>query len=124
MNAATSPLAADSVLMTVTGSLVLIIFVMVALAWLFRRSGLNRRLNNASHAMTLVASQSLGTRERVVLMDVGNQRLVLGVTATQITCLATQERPAQEAEVAVGSPVAFSAMLDKFRQKYRQDAES
>ena len=124
MNSAPSTLAADSLLMTVTGSLGLIILVMVALAWLVRRSGLNRRLHSASHAMTLVASQSLGARERVVLMDVGELRLVLGVTASQITCLATQERPAQVAEAASATPVAFSAMLDKFRHQYRQDAES
>lgn len=122
MNATDSLPATGSVLMTVSGALALIVLLMVVLAWAARRSGLARRLNDAQGNMTLVATQSLGPRERLVLVDVGEQRLVLGVTASQITCLATQARP--EATPQTTAPAAtFPLMLEKLRQKYRPGGE-
>jgi flagellar protein FliO/FliZ len=117
-------MASDSVLMTVMGALALVVLLMVALAWVFRRSGLSRRLNDGSGAMTLVASKSLGARERLVLVDVGDQRLVLGVTASQITCLTAQPRPAAETAAPAAAPLPFPALLEKLRHKYRQDPDS
>ncbi|EKS9204726.1 flagellar biosynthetic protein FliO [Enterobacter cloacae] len=117
MNATDSLPATGSMLMTVTGALALIILLMVVMAWAARRSGLARRLNDAQGNMTLVATQSLGPRERLVLVDVGEQRLVLGVTASQITCLATQARPENAPQAS--APATFPLMLEKLRQKYR-----
>lgn len=122
MNATTSLPATGSVLMTVTGALALIVLLMVVLAWAARRSGLSRRLNDARGTMTLVATQSLGPRERLVLVDVGEQRLVLGVTATQITCLTAQPRP-ENAPQADAPVAAFPQMLDRLRQKHRPGGE-
>ncbi|CZU55553.1 TPA: flagellar biosynthetic protein FliO [Enterobacter cloacae] len=121
MNATDSLPATGSVLMTVSGALALIILLMVVMAWAARRSGLARRLNDAQGNMTLVATQSLGPRERLVLVDVGEQRLVLGVTASQITCLATQARPENAPQAS--APATFPLMLEKLRQKYRPGGE-
>lgn len=121
MNATDSLPATGSMLMTVTGALALIILLMVVMAWAARRSGLARRLNDAQGNMTLVATQSLGPRERLVLVDVGEQRLVLGVTASQITCLATQARP--ENALQASAPATFPQLLEKLRQKYRPGGE-
>lgn len=122
MNATDSLPATGSVLMTVSGALALIILLMVVMAWAARRSGLARRLNNAQGNITLVATQSLGPRERLVLVDVGEQRLVLGVTASQITCLATQPRP-ENAPQTSAPAMTFPLMLEKLRQKYRPGGE-
>ncbi|AFM60674.1 MULTISPECIES: flagellar biosynthetic protein FliO [Enterobacter] len=122
MNATDSLPATGSVLMTVSGALALIILLMVVMAWAARRSGLARQLNDAQGNMTLVATQSLGPRERLVLVDVGEQRLVLGVTASQITCLATQPRP-ENAPQTTAPAATFPLMLEKLRQKYRPGGE-
>ncbi|CAH5341494.1 Flagellar protein FliO [Enterobacter cloacae] len=122
MNATDSLPATGSVLMTVSGALALIILLLVVMAWAARRSGLARRLNDAQGNMTLVATQSLGPRERLVLVDVGDQRLVLGVTASQITCLATQPR-SENAPQASAPAATFPLMLEKLRQKYRPGGE-
>ncbi|MGN7789857.1 flagellar biosynthetic protein FliO [Enterobacter sp. 22452] len=122
MNATDSLPATGSVLMMVSGALALIILLMVVMAWAARRSGLARRLNDAQGNMTLVATQSLGPRERLVLVDVGEQRLVLGVTASQITCLATQARP-ENAPQTSAPAATFPLMLEKLRQKYRPGGE-
>ncbi|HFK5652854.1 flagellar biosynthetic protein FliO [Enterobacter cloacae] len=122
MNATDSLPATGSVLMTVSGALALIVLLMVVLAWAARRSGLARRLNDAQGNMTLIATQSLGPRERLVLVDVGEQRLVLGVTASQITCLATQPRP-ENAPQTTAPAATFPLLLEKLRQKYRPGGE-
>lgn len=122
MNATDSLPATGSILMTVSGALALILLLLVVLAWAARRSGLARRRNDAQGNMTLVATQSLGPRERLVLVDVGDQRLVLGVTASQITCLATQPRP-ENAPQASAPAATFPLMLEKLRQKYRPGGE-
>ncbi|MGK4351535.1 flagellar biosynthetic protein FliO [Enterobacter sichuanensis] len=122
MNATDSLPATGSILMTVSGALALILLLLVVLAWAARRSGLARRLNDAQGNMTLVATQSLGPRERLVLVDVGDQRLVLGVSASQITCLATQPRP-ENAPQASAPAATFPLMLEKLRQKYRPGGE-
>lgn len=121
MNATDSLPATGSVLMTISGALALIVLLLVVLAWAARRSGLARRLQGAQGSMTLVATQSLGPRERLVLVDVGEQRLVLGVTASQITCLATQVRPENASQDT--APAAFPQMLDKLRQRYSPGGE-
>ena len=122
---ASDVLATDSVLMTVTGALALIILAMVILAWIVRRSGLSRRLHDSQNVMTLVATKSLGNRERLVLVDVGDQRLVLGVTATQIACLATLAKPSSaQPEVAPAGAGSFGQLLHKFCQKHRGGAAS
>ena len=125
MTAATSLHAAasvpqESMLLSVGGTLALIVLLMVALAWLARRSGVARRLNDAGGAMSVVASKSLGARERLVLVDVGDRRLVLGVTASQITCLATQARPEAPLSEPQQAPATFGTMLEALRQKHRQ----
>ncbi|OXL37742.1 flagellar biosynthetic protein FliO [Enterobacter mori] len=122
MNATNSLPATGPVLMTVTGALALVVLLLVVLAWAARRSGLVRRMNDAQGNITLVATQSLGPRERLVLVDVGEQRLVLGVTASQVTCLATQARP-ENAPQASAPAATFPLMLEKLRQKYRPGGE-
>lgn len=122
MNATDSLPATGSILMSVSGALVLILLLLMVLAWAARRSGLARRLNDAQGNMTLVATQSLGPRERLVLIDVGDQRLVLGITASQITCLATQPRP-ENAPQASAPAATFPLMLEKLRQKCRPGGE-
>ena len=122
MNATDSLPATGSVLMTVTGALALIVLLMVVLAWAVRRSGLTRRLNAAQGTITLVATQSLGPRERLVVVDVCEQRLVLGVTASQIACRTTQPRP-EKAQQTTAPAATFPLMLEKLRQTYRQGGD-
>ena len=115
----------DSVLLTVSGALALIILVMVLLAWVARRSGIARRFNDGS-LIAVVASKSLGARERIVLIDVEDQRLVLGVTATQIACLATLAKPLSESvrDCRQQAREVSAQLLHKLSQKHRGGAAS
>lgn len=77
-------------------TLILVLIVIMAGAWAVRRSGLGRSGNR--QALQVVASQSLGNRAWVAIVEVEDARLVVGVTAQQVTLLHTlPPRPNAEA---------------------------
>ncbi|MDA6077338.1 flagellar biosynthetic protein FliO [Edwardsiella anguillarum] len=57
------------------------------------------------------ASCSLGQRERLVVVEVDNQCLVLGVTAQSITHLHTFDVPATTEHDATERPTSFQHLL-------------
>ncbi|KAA0183115.1 flagellar biosynthetic protein FliO [Cupriavidus gilardii] len=64
-----------------------IIALILGLAWLARRAGLVRHVQGG--AMKVVGSTSLGARQRLLLVEVGDTWLVLGVSAGEIRTLHT-----------------------------------
>ncbi|WP_164098453.1 flagellar biosynthetic protein FliO, partial [Serratia marcescens] len=71
----------------------IIVLIIVAM-WLFRRFGFARGTFKANQAqLTVKASCSLGTKERVVVVEIEQEWLVLGVTASQINLLHTLPIP-------------------------------
>jgi len=77
-----------SPLLQVSGALLGIIAFILIVAWLAKRVGLAGKTAGA-RGLKLTASTSLGPRERVVIVEVEDARLVLGVTASQINILHT-----------------------------------
>lgn len=64
-----------------------IIALILGLAWLARRAGLVRHVQGG--VMKVVGSTSLGARQRLLLVEVGDTWLVLGVSAGEIRTLHT-----------------------------------
>ncbi|WP_437888735.1 flagellar biosynthetic protein FliO [Phytobacter sp. V91] len=75
-----------SPLLQISGALALIIGLILAAAWVVKRTGLAGKSAGA-RGLKVTASTSVGPRERVVIVDVEDARLVLGVTPTQINLL-------------------------------------
>lgn len=88
-------------LLSVLFSLLLIIALIFALAWLLRRFGQGGFAN--AQAMKVVASLPLGTRERLLVVEVGGQQLLLGVTPQQIRTLHVFDEPVIDAQGAQSS---------------------
>ncbi len=84
-----STTAPSSPLMEVSGALLGIIVLILAAAWLAKRFGISGVKNTATKELKVSASAALGQRERVVIVDVADARLILGVTASQVTLLHT-----------------------------------
>jgi len=79
-----------SVLAQVSSVLAAIILLILACAWLAKRLGFTPKTGKrGQHGLSVSASCQVGQRERVVIVDVEDARLVLGVTAQQITHLHT-----------------------------------
>lgn len=85
-----APGAATS-LLSVLLSLVLILGGFVAVAWLARRYLPGMR---AQGAVRVVGSTPVGARERVVVVEIDNTWLLLGVGGGNVRLLHTQPRPA------------------------------
>ncbi|WP_336210136.1 flagellar biosynthetic protein FliO [Enterobacter sp. P82] len=75
-----------SPLLQVSGALFGIIAFILIAAWLAKRVGLAGKTAGA-RGLKVSASTTLGPRERVVIVDVEDARLVLGVTASNINVL-------------------------------------
>lgn len=73
-------------------ALIAVIGVILVCAWALKRLGFQR--DRASQSLPIVASRSLGQRERVVIVEVEDQWLVLGVTPQNITALHRRPAPA------------------------------
>lgn len=85
---ATAPIAQDvltsQAIMQMLLGLALVVIVILVLAWLLRRVS---NLHQSHQKMTIVSSLSLGTRERAVLIEVGDRQLLLGVAAGHVSLL-------------------------------------
>ena len=85
-------------------ALVLVVGLIFGLAWIARRMpGIAGRGNTG---LRMVASLSLGPRERVVVVDVGGTQLLLGVGAGGTRALHTLQAPLPEPSPAQAAPFA------------------
>jgi len=80
----TPPVSTSALFETFLG-LILVLSLIAFLAWLLRRTGRFQMTDNGE--MKIIASLALGPRERAVLLQVGEQQLLVGVTAQQIQTL-------------------------------------
>jgi len=98
----------DAVLRVAIG-LVLVVAAILVFGWLARRSGLLQRGHN--NLLRQIGSLTLTPRQSIVVVEVKDNWLVIGVTATQLTHLHTlpAEKLPQDAELPSNS--AFMAKL-------------
>ncbi|MBT3017728.1 MAG: flagellar biosynthetic protein FliO [Candidatus Thiodiazotropha sp. (ex Lucina aurantia)] len=97
-----SPLGADSLLSTV-GGLLLVLGIIIGGAWLFKRYA--QMPMGGKGMVRVVGGASVGTRERVIVVEVDNQRLLLGVAPGQVRTL----------HILQGSGQGFQNYLDNER---------
>lgn len=94
-------------------SLLFIVALILAGAWLSRRAGWLR--NGTDQALKIIGTQSLGARAYIALVEVEDARLVVGVTANQISLLHTlpPADPAVKKQSPGAEATAFSTTLSK-----------
>ena len=109
---ASDPAGAAS-LAQVTVSLLLVLTAVVAAAWVVRRvRGLGRF---GSQAITVIADVGLGPKERAVLVQVGNQQLLLGVAPGRVSTLHVLTQPVATADAMVAAPASDMQMPPDFK---------
>jgi len=99
-------------LLRATLGLALVLALIFAVGWVMRRL---QPARGAAHGpLRIVGTQALGTRERVVLLEIGEQWLVVGVAPGSVRGLATLPRgelPPAPPSVAT----SFSSLLARAR---------
>ena len=102
-----------SSLLQVLFGLGLVLGAIAGTAWLLRR--LTPGQVAASGSLRVVGGVAVGPKERVVLVDVGDTRLVLGVSPGQVTTLHQMARP--EEPVSGEPPLPLQ---EQFTQRLKQ----
>ncbi|HEX7633644.1 MAG TPA: flagellar biosynthetic protein FliO [Noviherbaspirillum sp.] len=87
--ASAGPSAASSLFQGLLG-LVVVLGLLGATAWAIRRSGLARPVSAST--VKIIGGASIGTRERIVLVEVAGQWIVVGIAPGCINALATMPR--------------------------------
>ncbi len=100
-----------SPLIQVSGALLGIILLILAGAWIAKRFGVGGNSVRGSQGLKVSASASLGPRERVVVVNVEDARLVLGVTAQQVTLLHTLPPASPDAHPVQPVAADFSSLM-------------
>ena len=90
MDMTTSPVG-GSELLSFGASLVVVIGVIVVLGWLYRRS---RNFGSANaDTINVLATRMLGAKERLMLIEVADKQLLVGMTASQVQTLHVFDAP-------------------------------
>lgn len=89
----------------------LVIGFILLLAWFMKKSRLIQPM--AQGQLRVLSSLPLGTRERLLVVKVGEQQLLLGVTPGNIRFLCQLEQPLDEQQL----PQPFAAQLGKLMNR-------
>lgn len=104
----TNPLALSSLLQLTLGMLV-VLGLIVGIAWLLKRSG--RFQVAAGGGLRILGGLSMGTRERVVLLQVGETQLLLGVAPGSVKTLHILDRPIEQTHPSTTKGAGFAGQL-------------
>jgi flagellar protein FliO/FliZ len=96
-------------ILSVGASLILVVAAIMLCGWLYSRSqGLRVR---GGGIIRIVATQPLGPKERILLIEVADKQLVVGMTSTQVSTLHVFDEPVVRREAAMPQRVSFSERL-------------
>ena len=93
-----SPGVSSGNLVQVTLGLLLVLALIVGIAWLLRRYG--RLQSAASGSLKILGGLSIGPRERVVLLQVGDTQLLVGVAPGRVQMLHVLDEPLSTSEIS------------------------
>ncbi|MEO4048370.1 flagellar biosynthetic protein FliO [Pseudomonas sp. CAU 1711] len=118
---ARTPLAGSEIggqLVQLMLGLLLVVALIFALAWLLRR--VQQIGPRGNQAIKLLASQPLGPRERLLLVQVGSEQILLGLSAGRITPLHVLKEPVHLADGEPATP-EFAQRLMELLGKDQKD---
>jgi flagellar protein FliO/FliZ len=113
-----APSALGSLVQTIL-SLGLVIGLLVGLAWLLKRFG--PRSVTGGNTVKLVGALSVGARERILVVEVGEQWIVVGASPGRMNALATM--PRQESSDAAPAAAPPLPGVPNFAEWFKQTIE-
>jgi flagellar protein FliO/FliZ len=113
LSAAQDPMAMTS-LWQLTLGLLVVLGLIIVIAWLLKRTG--RFQMAAGGGLRILGGLSMGSRERVVLIQAGNTQLLLGVAPGRVQTLHVLDQPLVESAQSV-SASGFADQLGRLLNK-------
>jgi len=108
------PQASES-LASVMFSLVLVVSIIFLIAWSMRRMG--GKVFKTNSSIKILSGISMGSREKVVLVQVGKEQLLLGVAPGRVQTLHVLQQPVETDSVDVDQDASFSSRLKSMLNK-------
>lgn len=106
-------------LMQVTLGLLVVLGLMAAAAWVLRR--FNTTKGNNAAQIKIIGGVNVGNRERVMVVEIADQWIVVGVAPGRVNALATMARPEVTQETTIVTDAApsknFSSWLAQTIEK-------
>ncbi len=104
-------------LLKVTGGLLLVILAILGSAWFYRRFG---NMTSISHeSLKVIGGLSMGQKEKIVLMQVGDEQLLLGVSPGRIQMLHVLEKPIEAKPVSAAEDKNFASQLSQAVKQWK-----
>lgn len=106
----------SSELLSFAASLIVVIAAIVAVGWLYSRS---KSIGGNTDVINVVASRALGTKERLLLVEIADKQLLVGMTASQVQTLHVFESPvvaAKQTSQAHGFASRLKSTLKEMRR--------
>ncbi len=110
----TAPTSLD--LVTTLGSLVLVIGLILGLAWLLKR--MQVPAIGQQKGMRIVSQLTVGPKERIAVIQVGEEQFLIGITPQSIQTLAKLEQPLDEQELSNRS---FASQFSQLMKKHDKE---
>ncbi|EOX3445627.1 flagellar biosynthetic protein FliO [Vibrio paracholerae] len=106
-------------LATTLGSLLFVIALILLLAWLLKR--MRVPAFGQQKGLSIIKQLPVGTRERVMIIQVGEDQYLIGVTTQSIQLLAKLDNPLIQEELPA---IAFSHQLMQLLKKHETDSKT
>jgi len=113
-----APIFTTENMLQIVSSLFLVLIVIGGLAWILKRFGIGTA--TSSGPIKVIATAGVGQRERVVLVEIENTRLVLGVAPGRVSVLHCLNKSSEELPSSQLSELTtheFSGKLDQSIKK-------
>mgnify|MGYP006140563929 FL=1 len=101
-------------LLQTTLGLLFVVVLLLALVWLLKRMGIGNQQRRGGFYKVL-ASSALGPREKIVLIEISDTWLVLGMTSSSINTLHSMPAGSIELDEIQNPAVNFAKMLERVK---------
>lgn len=91
--AAITPVVGGGELLGMGISMAIVVAAILLLGWMYSRSRLAG--SGSSDVINIVASRALGPKERLMVVDVADQQLLIGMTSTAVQTLHVFDKPVE-----------------------------
>ncbi|MDD9154770.1 flagellar biosynthetic protein FliO [Aliivibrio sp. S4TY2] len=96
------------------GSLIFVIALILFFAWLLKRMRFPGVTGSPGSNMSIVKQLPVGTKERVAVVQVGEEQFLIGITSQNINMLSKLEKPL---DVGESTLTPFSTQLSQLMKK-------
>lgn len=98
---------------TTLGSLLFVIALIVFLAWMLKRMRVPTLGNQKG--LSIIRQLPVGTKERMVIVQAGEEQFLVGITSQNIQLISKLETPLNQEELA---PAPFANQLSQLLKKH------